>query len=54
MKKSDLFKEIVENRRSNRHFSPDIEVPDETVLSALSLPTFLLIAVICNFGDFTG
>jgi nitroreductase len=37
MKKSDLFKEIVENRRSNRHFSPDIEVPDETVLSALTL-----------------
>ena len=37
MKKSEVFKEIVEHRRSNRHFSEDIEVPDESVLSALTL-----------------
>ncbi|MEY3323378.1 MAG: hypothetical protein RLZZ417_2961 [Bacteroidota bacterium] len=37
MKKSELFKEIVENRRSNRHFSPDIEVEDHVILSALEL-----------------
>lgn len=37
MKKSDLFREIVENRRSNRHFSTDIEVEDQVILSALEL-----------------
>ena len=37
MKKSEVFKEIVAHRRSNRHFSEDIEVPDESVLSALTL-----------------
>ncbi|MDP4814028.1 MAG: nitroreductase family protein [Saprospiraceae bacterium] len=37
MKKSEVFKEIVEHRRSNRYFSEDIEVPDESVLSALTL-----------------
>ena len=40
MKKSEVFKEIVENRRSNRYFSEDIEVPDESVLSALTLAQF--------------
>jgi nitroreductase len=37
MKKSDLFKEIVENRRSNRQFSAEIEVEDQVILSALEL-----------------
>lgn len=37
MKKSDVFREIVENRRSNRSFSEDIEVADHIILSALEL-----------------
>ncbi|MEY4048561.1 MAG: hypothetical protein RL284_2112 [Bacteroidota bacterium] len=37
MKKSEVFKEIVAHRRSNRYFCEDIEVPDESVLSALTL-----------------
>jgi nitroreductase len=37
MNKSDVFKEIVKNRRSNRQFSADIEVDDHVILSALEL-----------------
>jgi nitroreductase len=37
MNKSEVFKALVESRRSNRYFEETIEVPDETVLSALTL-----------------
>jgi nitroreductase len=39
MKKSDLFSEMVYTRRSNRHFSAEVEVEDRIIRSALELAT---------------
>ncbi|MBU6169441.1 MAG: nitroreductase family protein [Bacteroidetes bacterium] len=37
MNKSAVFKALVESRRSNRYFDENMEVPDASVLSALTL-----------------
>lgn len=51
---SKEFDEIVNFRRSNRKFDPNIEVPNEVIQKVLSAQHYLPIAATCNYGNFIG
>jgi len=53
---SEVFQSIVEFRRSNRKFDPEIEIPEEVMIRSLEHTVLSPNSsnIICNYGNSIG